>query len=187
MKFTSTALLGVVLIEIEPIHDGRGHFARTWCLEEFKRFGLTTDIAQCSISHNLRAGTLRGMHYQLAPYEESKLVRCTRGSIYDVVVDLRPSSPTFLTWCAWELTANNGKMVFVPPGLAHGFQTLEDFTDVSYQISVPYKPASARGVRWDDPAFAIKWPLPNPILSDRDMSFPDFVAAADALRGCAGQ
>ena len=180
MKFTETALPGAYILEIELLRDERGFFARTWCREEFQAIGLSTVVQQNSISFNQKRGTLRGMHYQAPPKEEVKLVRCTRGAIYDVILDLRTDSSTFCRWCALELTADNGKMVYVPAGFAHGFQTLADESEVSYQISEAFRPELARGVRWNDPAFQIEWPIPDPILSVRDRGFPDF------LRECRG-
>jgi dTDP-4-dehydrorhamnose 3,5-epimerase len=162
------------VVEIEPIADERGFFARTWCRDEFQALGLSIVVEQNSISFNRKKGTLRGMHYQASPNEEVKLVRCTRGAIYDVILDLRPDSCTFCRWFAVELTADNAKAVYVPAGFAHGFQTLCDQSEVSYQISATYRPEMARGVRWDDPAFQIDWPIPSPILSARDHSFPDY-------------
>lgn len=174
MKFTATPLEGAYVIEIEPNSDDRGYFSRIWCRQEFERRGLNAVIEQTSSSFNLKKGTLRGMHYQDAPNEEVKLVRCTRGAIYDVILDLRPSSPTFRRWFGVELTAENSKMLYIPGGMAHGFQTLMDSSEVFYQISEAYRPGLARGVRWNDPAFSIAWPLPEPILSARDRDFPDF-------------
>ncbi len=176
MKFSPTALAGACIIDIEPVQDERGFFARSWCREEFAKHGLNPDLAQCSISFNKKRGTLRGMHYQAKPHEETKVVRCTRGMIYDVIVDLRPESPTFRKWIAVELSADNRRMLYIPAGLAHGFQSLADDTEVFYQISTPYHPESARGVRWDDPAFGIEWPAAERIISDKDRRYPDFVA-----------
>ncbi len=176
MKYIETSLPGVYVIEIEPVTDNRGFFARTWCRNEFASRGLESHLAQCSVSFNHNRGTLRGMHYQAHPLEECKLVRCTMGAIYDVVLDLRIESPTYLKWISVELTADNRKMVYVPKGMAHGFQTLVDNSEVFYQITVPYKPDYARGVRWDDPAFSIQWPVPDPIMSERDRSYPDYKA-----------
>jgi dTDP-4-dehydrorhamnose 3,5-epimerase len=176
MKFTEAALPGTFLIDIDPHSDDRGFFARLWCKDELTRKGLVADLAQISVSFNRKRSTLRGMHYQVAPHEEVKLVRCTRGAIYDVLVDLRRDSPTFRRWISAELTAENRRTLYVPKGIAHGFQTLEDHTEVLYQISEFHRPESSRGVRWDDPAFRIEWPDPSPILSDRDSSFPDFWA-----------
>jgi dTDP-4-dehydrorhamnose 3,5-epimerase len=174
MKFNKISLTGAFLIEMEPIVDNRGFFARTWCADEFKLNGLNPKLAQCSISFNARKGTLRGMHYQDVPFMEAKLVRCSSGGIYDVIVDLRPKSPTFGKWFAAELTSENRKMIYVPEGFAHGFQTIADNTEVIYQISETYHPESARGIRWNDPRFGIKWPIENPLLSERDAAFPEF-------------
>ena len=160
-------------IELEPTVDERGFFARTWCAQEFKSRGLNPNLAQCSVSFNRQKGTLRGLHYQNEPYPEAKLVRCCSGSIYDVILDLRPTSPSYREWFAVELTAANRKMVYVPQGFAHGFQTLADETEVFYQISESYRPELAGGVRWDDPQFAIKWPVREPIISERDRTFVD--------------
>jgi dTDP-4-dehydrorhamnose 3,5-epimerase len=181
VKFTESPLSGAYVVETEPVGDTRGFFARVWCADEFRAFGLNTVIEQSSISFNRKTGTLRGMHYQAAPKEEVKLVRCTRGAIYDVILDLRAGSPTFGRWFAVELTADNGKTVYVPTGFAHGFQTLVDQSEVFYQISEKYRPEMARGVRWNDPAFQIEWPVRDPILSVRDRDFPDFSATLEQL------
>jgi dTDP-4-dehydrorhamnose 3,5-epimerase len=175
MLFTETKLQGAFIIDIDRIEDERGFFARTWCQREFEAHGLCTQLAQCNISFNKSKGTLRGMHYQAAPYAEAKLVRCTSGAIYDVIIDLRPDSPTFKRWVAVELTADNRRMLFIPEGFAHGFQTLADGTEVFYQMSQFYVPEYARGVRWDDPAFKISWPAEKRIISERDQAFPDFL------------
>ena len=178
MKFIETALNGVFIIEPEPAGDERGFFARTWCREEFQRYQLNTTIAQCSLSFNKKKGTLRGMHYQVEPFRETKVIRCTRGAIYDVAVDLRRDSPSFGQWVGMELTAGNHKMVYIPEGLAHGFISLEDNTEVHYQISQVYSVQHACGVRWDDPMFDIKWPPGEKILSERDRNWPLFHADA---------
>lgn len=172
MVFTETKLSGAHVIEPEKLEDERGVFARVFCQNEFKAHGLNPRLAQCSISYNRRSGTLRGMHYQAAPHEETKLVRCTAGAIYDVVVDLRPGSRTFRQWVGVELTAQDRKMLYIPAGLAHGFQTLQADTEVFYQISEFYHPECARGIRWNDPTFGIVWPLPDPFMSDRDRTYP---------------
>jgi dTDP-4-dehydrorhamnose 3,5-epimerase len=170
-------LPGVYVLEPERQEDSRGYFARTWCRHEFEVRGLNPHLAQCSVSFNRKKGTLRGMHYQAAPHEEAKLVRCTRGAIYDVALDLRPSSRTFKRWVAAELTAENGRSHYIPEGVAHGLLTLQDDTEVFYQISTFYHSEAARGVRWNDPAFAIRWPLCGElILSARDQSYADFDA-----------
>jgi dTDP-4-dehydrorhamnose 3,5-epimerase len=174
MKFQTTKLPGVVEIELELKADERGFFARSWCQKEFEDHGLNAKLAQCSVSFNQRKGTLRGLHYQDAPYREAKLVRCTRGSVYDVVVDLRPQSPLFRNWVAVVLKAEQRNMLYVPEGCAHGFLTLEDATEVFYQISEFYHPELSRGVRWNDPAFEITWPEPMQVISERDRTYPDF-------------
>lgn len=162
------------MVEPEPNEDERGLFARTYCRREFRANGLDNSVAQCNTSFNKKRGTLRGMHYQAAPRAEAKLVRCTMGSAYDVVVDLRPRSGTYCKWEAVEISSANRRMVFVPKGLAHGFQTLEDGTELFYQMSQFYEPALARGVRWNDPAFGIVWPIGKPLLSPKDASYGDF-------------
>jgi dTDP-4-dehydrorhamnose 3,5-epimerase len=172
MLFTPTQIPGAYVIDIEPIADERGFFARTWARDEFSAQGLNVDVVQCSLSYNARKGTLRGMHYQTAPHEEAKLVSCPRGSIYDVLVDLRPDSPTFRQWVAEELSAGNRRTLYIPEGCAHGYLTLEDDCDVAYQVTADYAPAFARGVRWDDPAFGISWPLQPTIINARDAQYP---------------
>ena len=174
MIFTETSLAGAFMIEPERREDDRGFFARSWCRHEASAHGLNPTVVQCNISFNSRKGTLRGLHYQVAPHQEAKLVRCTMGAIYDVIVDLRRDSPTFRRYAAVVLTAGNRKMLYVPEGVAHGFQTLEDSTEVSYQMSEFYAPEHARGVRWDDPAFGIEWPGPPAAIAERDRSYPDF-------------
>ena len=175
MKFICTPLEGAYVIDLEPVFDERGFFARTWCREEFLAHGLNPNFTQCSISLNTRGGTLRGLHYQDKPYQEAKLVRCYSGAICDVIVDLRPSSPSHLKWFAVELSAANRRMLYAPEGFAHGFQTLADDTEVFYHITESYYPQYARGVRWDDPIFRIDWPNKDPIISARDKSFPDYI------------
>lgn len=172
MKFFETALSGAYVIEMEPINDERGFFARSFCRDEFARQGLNTGLVQCGVSFNEKKGTLRGMHFQSKPYQEAKLVRCTKGAIYDVILDLRLGSPSFKRWFATELTGENRKMLYIPEGVAHGFQTLADETEVFYQMSEFYHPGSACGVLWDDPAFGIAWPPGGKIISDKDRSFP---------------
>jgi len=173
--FVETKLPGVYIIEVEKMEDERGFFARTFCQHEFEAHGLNPRLAQCSVSFNRRKGTLRGLHYQIAPHEEAKLVRCTMGAIYDVAVDLRRDSPTFKQWVAVELTVDNGRMFYIPAGFAHGFQTLVDNAEVYYQISEFHHPEFARGVRWNDPAFGVQWPLRvGLILSERDRSYADY-------------
>jgi dTDP-4-dehydrorhamnose 3,5-epimerase len=174
MIFTETKLPGAFLIEPECLRDERGFFARTWCQRELAAHGLEPRLAQCSVSLNLRRGTLRGMHFQAQPCPEVKLVRCTQGALYDVILDLRPDSVTFKHWVALELDARNHRSLYIPAGCAHGFQTLQDETEILYQISEFYVPELSRGARWNDPAFRIEWPLADPILSARDRAFPDF-------------
>ncbi|MBZ5634683.1 MAG: dTDP-4-dehydrorhamnose 3,5-epimerase [Acidobacteriia bacterium] len=177
MTFRHTKLPGVFEIGLESIPDERGFFARCWCQEDFRNNGLNPNLVQCSISFNARKGTLRGMHYQAPPFAEAKVVRCTSGAIYDVVLDLRPESPTFRQWIAVLLSAANRNMMYVPEGCAHGFLTLEDETEVFYQMSEFYHPESARGVRWNDPEFGITWPSEVKVISERDRAFPDFEAS----------
>lgn len=174
MIFKETELKGAYIIELEPIEDERGEFARSFCKNEFKEHGLNLTIAQCNISFNKKKSTLRGMHYQAAPHEETKLVSCMRGAIYDVIIDLRPDSSTYCQWFAVELIADNYTMLYIPEGFAHGFQALQDNTVVFYQMSEFYHPECARGVRWDDHAFNIVWPLSVPIISERDRLFEDY-------------
>lgn len=173
MIFRETKLAGVFVIDAEPIADERGAFARTFCAHEFAAHGLETAIAQCSASFNAKKGTLRGLHFQAPPHSEAKLVRVTAGAIYDVAVDLRAGSPTYGQWAAAELTAENRRMLYIPKGCAHGFQSLTDASELFYQIAEFYEPASARGLRWDDDDLAITWPDRDaPILSERDRTFP---------------
>jgi dTDP-4-dehydrorhamnose 3,5-epimerase len=182
--FTETTLKGAFLITPEKILDERGFFARTWCERELQERGLDSriaqcglsfnTIAQCGLSFNTRKGTLRGMHYQTAPYAETKIVRCTRGEIYDVVLDLREDSQTFKEWVAVNLSADNHLMLYIPKGCAHGFQTLSEGAEVFYQMSEFYRPESASGVRWNDTAFSIKWPLEVSVISERDASYADY-------------
>jgi len=175
MIFDGTKIAGVFEIQLELRPDERGFFARTWCSEEFATQGLNSKLVQCSISYNSRRGTLRGMHYQAAPQSEAKLIRCTKGSIYDVALDLRPRSATFKQWTSAILTADNHRMLYVPEGCAHGFLTLENNCEVFYQISEFYVPEAARGVRWNDPKFGIVWPEEVKVISVRDTSYPDFL------------
>jgi len=179
--FVPTTLPGAFVVESEPRLDERGYFARTWCRREFESAGLESAFVQCSSSHSLRYGTLRGMHWQASPHEEVKLVRCTNGAIWDAIIDLRPSSPTYTKHFAVELTAESGRSLYVPAGFAHGFVTLKDGSDVLYQMSSYYEPSSARGVRWNDPAFAIPWPVIDPTLHPRDANYPDFVSELTPL------
>lgn len=177
MIFRDTEIAGAFVVEQERFTDERGHFARTYCAEEFAAHGLDPRVSQCNTSLNVRAGTLRGLHRQAAPHEEAKLVRCTRGAIYDVAVDLRSDSPSYLRWSAIELSEDNGYAFFIPDGCAHGFQALRDASEVFYQISVPYQADATRGVRWDDPAFGIRWPEAlhgGRTISPRDASYPDY-------------
>jgi dTDP-4-dehydrorhamnose 3,5-epimerase len=174
MILAETVLKGVFMVDIEPMEDARGLFARTWCQKEFEANGLNVAWVQSSISLNIRRGTLRGMHYQAAPNEEVKLVRCTAGSIYDVIVDLRPESPTYCQHVGVTLSADNHRALYIPKQCAHGFLTLEDNTEVSYHMSEFYTPESARGFRWDDPAFNIKWPEAIMVMSERDRTWPTF-------------
>lgn len=175
MRFVETELAGAWVVEPEPLSDVRGFFARTFDAAEFARYGLRSAFPQCSLSYNTRAGTLRGMHYQAAPHEEAKLVRCTAGSIYDVVVDLRDGSPTRGRWVGVELTAANRRALYVPEGFAHGFQTLADGSEVLYQISAPFVPGASRGVRWNDAAFGIVWPsAERRTMSERDRDYADW-------------
>jgi dTDP-4-dehydrorhamnose 3,5-epimerase len=177
MIFRETPLPGVVVVEPEPVRDARGAFARLHCPDEFARAGWPFGPVQTSLSHNARALTLRGMHYQAAPYAETKLVRVVRGRAFDVAVDLRPDSPTHRRWTAVELDPASARAVLIPEGIAHGFLTLEDDTDVLYQIAPAYTPGHDRGVRWDDPAFAIDWPARPAVISDRDAAYPDYAPA----------
>lgn len=175
MKFTETKLRGAYIVELETINDERGFFARSWCEKEFAEHGLNSKLVQCNISFNQKKGTLRGMHYQAKPYEEAKLVRCTQGAIYDVIIDIRQDSPTFKQWLGIELTAENRQMLYIPEGFAHGFQTLVDNTEVFYQMSEFYYAESARGIRWGDPQIGIKWLITdNLIISEKDQSYEMF-------------
>jgi len=174
MIFRPLSLSGAFVIEPERHEDSRGHFARTFCVEEFHKQGLDTRVVQCSVSFNRKKGTLRGMHYQAAPFEETKLVRCNRGAIYDVIIDLRRDSPTFKQHFAIALDELDGIMLYIPPGFAHGFQTLKDETEVHYQMSNPFSPEHARGVRWNDPAFGIIWPEDERIIIERDQKYANF-------------
>lgn len=174
MIFAETKLPGAFIIEVERLEDERGFFARAWCKKEFEAHSLNSDWAQANLAFSRRRGTLRGLHYQVAPYEEAKLVRCIRGAIYDVIVDLRPESPTYRQWLGVELTADNHKMLYVPEGFAHGYQTLADNTETFYQVSQFYSPESERGLRYDDPAFGIEWPIDVQVISDKDKSWSDY-------------
>jgi dTDP-4-dehydrorhamnose 3,5-epimerase len=173
MQFEAAGLFGAWLIHIDPVRDSRGSFARTFCTEEFGARGLEANFVQHSASCSDRKGTLRGMHFQIAPHDEVKLVRCLSGAIWDVIVDLRPDSPTFRQWRGFELSARNGDQLYIPKGFAHGFQTLRDDTQVNYLISALYAPEAASGVRYDDPAFGIAWPLPVSAISEKDLIWPE--------------
>jgi dTDP-4-dehydrorhamnose 3,5-epimerase len=174
MIFRETELKGAFVIDPQRIEDERGFFARSWCRKEFEARGLNPNLVQCNISFNSAKGTLRGMHYQVAPFEEAKLIRCTRGSLYDIIVDIRPESETFGQYFSVVLTSENRTMLFVPEGFAHGFLTMEDHTEVFYQMSQFYAPEHARGFRWNDPVFGIRWPGDVKVISERDRSYPDF-------------
>lgn len=183
MRLSETSLKGAFLIDIEPRADARGTFTRVFCQKEFERAGLMHDLAQINHSKNYKAGTLRGMHYHTSPCREAKLIRCIRGKVFDVAVDLRKSSPTYLKWVGFELSEQNEKMFYIPPGFAHGFQTLEPHTELLYHCTDFYAPEHERGLRFDDPAFSIHWPLPVVDISDRDKSHPwvgpDFIPEKD--------
>jgi len=177
MDFLETTIPGAFLVTLKKITDDRGYFGRGFCRDEFKAHGLIGDMVQLNVGSSHKKGTLRGMHFQARPHQEAKFVRCTRGALYDVVVDLRHDSPTRLRWFGAELTADNGKMLYVPEGFAHGYQTLVDDTDMYYLTSATYAASAAGGVRHDDPAFGIRWPLPVSVISDADGRWPDYVAA----------
>ena len=174
MKFRETNLKGAYLIKLDKLYDERGFFARSYCLREFEKHNLNPRVVQCNVSYNHKKGTLRGMHYQVSPYNEAKLVRCTKGSIYDVIIDLRIESPSFKKHFSVILSSENRKMLYIPEKFAHGFITLEDNTEVFYQMSEFYAPDSAIGYRWNDSAFGIDWPIDVTIISDRDRNYPDF-------------
>jgi dTDP-4-dehydrorhamnose 3,5-epimerase len=174
LKFVALPLAGAFVIEIEPVEDERGFFARTFCADEFREHGLEPCIEQCNISYNRKKGTLRGMHYQAPPHQEVKIVRCIRGAILDVIVDLRRDSTTYRRWIAVELTAGNRRALYVPKEFAHGFQTLTDDCEIYYEMSQRFVAESSRGVRWNDSAFGVEWPIANPILSARDAAYPDY-------------
>ena len=181
MKFSKTSLADAVVIDMQPHADDRGYFARTFCSKEFAANGLVTDYPQGNHSYNRAKGTVRGMHFQVAPYGEVKLVRCVRGAVLDVIIDLRAAAPSYLKWEAFELSAANGRTLYVPVGFAHGFQTLEDESDVIYLVSHPHAPGSEGGVRFDDPAFGIDWPLPIAVISEKDRAWP-LVDLAQGIR-----
>jgi dTDP-4-dehydrorhamnose 3,5-epimerase len=178
MRFTETTIQDTWLIEPERHTDERGHFARTWCVNEFKERNLNSDLVQCNVSFNQRAGTLRGMHFQAAPAEEAKLVRCTRGRIYDVVADVRPDSPTFMKWQAFDLSAKNQSALYIPEGCAHGFQALLDDTEVFYQMSEFFQPEFASGFHHADREIGIAWPMTITMISEKDKQLPSFAAAS---------
>jgi len=174
MRFIETELQGAYLLELERREDERGFFARAWCRRELEAQGLDTRVSQCNVSFNERQGTLRGMHYQRAPFAETKLIRCTRGAIFDVIIDLRRDSSTYRQWLGAELTADNDRMLYVPDGFAHGYVTLVDETETFYWVSEFYEPDSEGGVRWNDPAFEVQWPVTPVVISDKDRDWPDF-------------
>jgi dTDP-4-dehydrorhamnose 3,5-epimerase len=181
MRFSTTTISGVWRIEPERHVDQRGFFARTWCEREFAEHGLPTQFVQCNVSYNEQRGTLRGMHYQAPPHGEGKLIRCTRGAIYDVALDIRPDSPTCGRWFAVELNERTRDMLYIPAGVAHGFQSLTDAAEVFYQMTEFHHAESARGIRWNDPAFRIEWPLPVSEISKKDFTLPDFAAIASTI------
>lgn len=178
MIFTELELKGAWLVEVKKIEDERGFFGRAWCRNEFLDHGLNPDFVQLNTSFTIRKGTIRGMHYQVDPYQEVKFIRCTRGRIWDVIIDLRPDSPTYMKWTANELSADNYRMVYVPENFAHGFISLEDHSEVYYPVTQFYTPGAERGIRWNDPAFEIKWPVPVDLVSAKDNQHPDFIAAS---------
>ena len=179
MRFTETPLKGAFVLEIEERKDDRGAFARTFCMKEFTDHGLKPTVAQCNLSYNYKAGTLRGMHYQIPPAVETKLVRCTRGKIYDIIVDLRPGSPTYLQHFGIELTEDNHKALYVPEMFAHGYQALTDMAEVAYQVGEMYTPNCERGIKYNDPALGLTWPMEPTVMSDKDKNWPAFVPAAE--------
>ncbi|HEX6214362.1 MAG TPA: dTDP-4-dehydrorhamnose 3,5-epimerase [Vicinamibacterales bacterium] len=172
MQFTSSSIPGAWVIDITPIHDDRGFFATTWLPDELRQRGIDSVVAQCNIAFNRRRGTLRGLHFQTAPHAQAKIVRATRGALLDVIVDLRPDSPTWRQWELFELTADNRRMLYIPPGLAHGYLTLTDDAEMFYQASTPWAPQAEAGVRWNDPAFGIKWPFEPTVISAKDQTWP---------------
>lgn len=174
MIFTPTKLQGAFILEVKKIEDERGFFGRSWCKRELEEHGLNANVVQANVSYNKVKGTLRGMHFQKAPHQETKLVRCTRGAIYDVIIDLRPNSPTYKQWIGVELTEDNYRMLFVPEDFAHGFITLQDNTEVTYQVTQYYTPGAEGGIRWNDPAFNIQWPIEPTVVSGKDQVHPDF-------------
>lgn len=174
MRFSQLPIIGAWSIEVEPHIDNRGEFARTFCADEFAKHGLATVMCQTSVSSNLKRGTLRGMHFRSEGDNEAKLIRCTHGTVYDVVVDVRPASKTFKKWSAVELSAHARNAIYIPPGCAHGFMTLSDDAELLYMMSAPFQAGAERGVRWNDPAFTISWPLSPTVISERDAQFPDY-------------
>lgn len=174
MKFTETKLAGAYIIDLHRLEDDRGFFARTFCTQELEEHGLISDVKQANMSRNPKAGTMRGMHYQVDPYQETKLVRCTRGALYDVIIDLRKDSPTYKEWIGVELSEENGRALFVPRDFAHGFVTLTDDTDAFYIVSQSYVPGAEAGIRWNDPQFGIEWPIEPTLVSDKDANWPDY-------------
>ncbi|MFT2007814.1 dTDP-4-dehydrorhamnose 3,5-epimerase [Pontibacter sp. 13R65] len=174
MIFTETKLKGAYIVDIKRIEDDRGFFGRAWCKQEFEEVGLSTNVVQTNLSSNKKKGTLRGLHFQVTPHAESKLVRCTRGALYDVIIDLREQSPTYRQWIGVELTADSFRMLYVPENFGHGFITLEDNTDIMYQVTEYYAPAAERGIRYNDPAFNIEWPMEPLVISDKDLAHADF-------------
>lgn len=182
MIFTETKLKGAFIIDLELKEDPRGAFARTFCMKEFEQHGLKSTVAQCNLSFNYKAGTLRGMHYQVAPATETKLVRCTKGAIYDVIIDMRPDSPTYMQHIGVELTADNRRALYVPEMFAHGYQALTDGAEVVYQVGEFYTPGYERGIRYNDPAFGIEWPMPVTVISDKDAAWELFAATPVAAK-----
>ena len=174
MIFTETKLKGAFIIDVKRLEDERGFFGRAWCKKEFQDHGLNSNAVQANVSYNKVKGTIRGMHYQVAPYMESKTIRCTSGAIYDVIIDIRPDSPTFKQWIGVELTEESFRMLYVPEGFAHGFITLEDHTSVHYMVTEYYTPGAEAGIKYNDSAFNIQWPITPTVVSDKDMKHPDF-------------
>ena len=174
MIFKETPLAGAYVVDLKRLEDPRGFFARAFCADEFKAHGMVPDVLQANLSWNEKRGTLRGMHYQLAPYQETKFIRCVRGSLYDIIIDLRPDSPTFGKSFGIELTADNRTALFVPRDFAHGFITLQDDTEAIYMVSQTYQPGSEAGIRWNDPGFKLSWPMEPVVISDKDANWPDY-------------
>ena len=181
MRFLETSVTGAWLVELEPVVDHRGFFARVWSDDAFAARGLSTHFVQCNNAYSTRAGTLRGLHYQAQPFADAKLMRCIRGAVFDVIVDVRPDSPTYLQWFGVELSEDNRSLLYIPPGCAHGYQALCDNTEVLYPVSAPYTATAERGIRWNDPLFGIEWPhAAERYISDKDAGWPDFVPAGQA-------